>query len=425
MTGGFRIFVIFTIFLEAMGGGLVGPVFPSLMQKYSPGSLSDISTLIGWCAAISSISLFVCAPLVGQLADRFGRRPIILFSIAGLVVDYVICATTESLWVFLVARAVAGIYTAGCIAVQAAIIDVTPPERRARSFAIFGAGYGLGMVLGPPIGGALGRAGPEGPFWVAAILFAVDLVLGLLVLRETLPQELRRNLVLKKADPIRALTKIGRFRFGPILAVFIVMQFADTAESSVMVLFTQAKLGWNTSEIGIFYSVVGLTLFVSKLSLTPMILSRFGERRTILLGLFFHAICSAIYGCTVQGWQMYLGLSVWMIGGMAAPTVMAVMSSRVSSKEQGDYLGCILSLMVAVSAAAAVTGTNIFSYFTSLEAPISMPGATFLVSSAIFTVAWLLGLFSKNGAVALSSTVQTEEPRMQNFVKEQRQDAGA
>jgi DHA1 family tetracycline resistance protein-like MFS transporter len=413
MTRGLRAFVFFTIFLEAMGGGLVGPVFPNLMQKFSSGGLSSISTIIGWCAVISSVALFVAAPFMGKLADRFGRRPVTLLTLVVAVADYVISATTTSLWVFLLTRAVVGFCAAGAVALQTVIADVTPPEQRARNFSIFGAGYGIGMVLGPPIGGFLGRAGPEGPFWVAAALFAIDLLLGLFVLKETLPKSARSTVAFKNIDPVRALLRMGRFRLGAILTVFILVQFADTVENSVMVLFQQAKFGWNTSQVGFFYSMVGVCLFISKLAVTPFILKRLGERWTILLGVLLHAVCSLVYGFIAQGWQMYIGLSIWLVAGMAAPTLMGVMSGRVADKEQGEYLGSLMSLQVVIGGAAALTGTAIFSYFTGPSTPIVWPGATFLISSVIFTAALVVGLLSGSGAVVRSSVAPSHASTQQ------------
>jgi DHA1 family tetracycline resistance protein-like MFS transporter len=408
VTRALRVFVSFSVFLEAMGGGLIGPVLPTLMTKFTLHGWSSVSLILGWSTMISATAMFVSAPMMGRLSDRFGRRPIVLLSIFWAAADYVISATTRSLVVFLVTRAIAGACAGGAVAVQAVIADVTPAEKRARNFAMLGAGFGIGMILGPPLGGFLGRAGPEGPFWAAAALFGIDFVLGLLVLKETLPRSARSTFAFKDLDPVRALLRIGRFRLGVTLAVFVAVQFAGTAENSVMVLFTQVKFGWSSSQIGLFYSMVGLSLFVSKLAVTPAILASMGERRTILLGVLLHVSCSLVYACVPHGWQMYIGLSIWLVAGMALPTLSGVMSSMVSAREQGEYLGSVMSLQVVIGGVAALAGTTIFSYSTGSSAPFVLPGATFLASSFIYAAALIMALRSRPGALAPTFTVESE-----------------
>jgi MFS transporter, DHA1 family, tetracycline resistance protein len=395
-------FFFFTVFLEAMGGGLTGPVLPSLLTKLSSTELSGVSALYGWYIAIFSIALFVFSPLMGQLADRFGRRPIVLLSLSGAVLDYTVAATTRVLWVLFLARALSGVLASGCVAVQAVVADVTPVNERARNYAIFGAGFGVGMVIGPPIGGVLGHWSPEYPFWVAAVLFAIDFLLASVVLQETLPKHERRTLVFTNSNPILALIRITRFPLGVLLPVFVLVQFADAVESSVMVLFTQKKFSWSPQQIGVYYSAVGICLFLSKGMLTPFVLSRFAERRTVLFGMFAHSMCCLLYGLATQAWQMYLGLSLWLLGSMAAPTLMGLMSGAVPLAEQGEYLGSLLSLQVVTGTAATLIGTTIFGYFTSPEAPLVAPGAPFILCSLVFATA--LGLYARNGVAATEAT---------------------
>ena len=406
-SGGIRVFVFLTAILESMGIGIIGPVVPSLMQKFSSGGLSSVSALYGWWTAIYSIALFLSAPLMGQLADRFGRRPVILAGIAGAIVDYLVAATTHSLWLFLAARAMAGVFAAGGVAVQAVIADVTSPQARARSFAMFGGAFGVGMIVGPPIGGFLGVFGPEGPFWAVAALFGLDLAIGAVALKETLPAHERRALTLKTLNPVRSILGIGRFRIGAMIIVSLLFQFGGTAADSVMVLFTQVRFGWNTGQVGLYFSVLGVCMIISKVALTPFAVSRLGERRTILVGMFSFAVYSLVCGLISQGWQMYVALSVSLLGSVAPPTLTGVISRAAAARDQGELLGSLLSLQVAIGAVAALVGTAVFGYFTGPSALVAMPGATFVLSSAIFAVALLVAFYAKDGAAAPTSTLES------------------
>jgi DHA1 family tetracycline resistance protein-like MFS transporter len=385
-SGRIRFFVLFALTIQSIGYGLVNPVFPRLMQKFAAGGLESVSTIFGWSLAIYSFAVFFFSPLLGKLSDRFGRRPIVLVSLTGAIIDYGVAAISTHLWVFLVARAVAGALAAGGASIQAAVADVTTPEQRVKSFAATGAAFNFGFVVGPLVGGVVGELGPAMPFWTAASLSVLALVLGMVTFKETLPAAERRATAGGSLNPIAALYGIRNLQLGGSLAVFVILTSGLAIADPIGILFMQARFNWSTSQIGLYTFVLGAGGVLSRLALTPLVVGWLGDRFTILFGMVNLLICMILCNIVWQSWQMFVVLSFMLLGSVTFPTLFGLLSKEVDASRQGELQGVLGAIQSMLQGIGPPISTAIFAYFIGPSAPMRLYGAPMLVC-AFFLVA--------------------------------------
>lgn len=388
-----RIAAFSTVVIDSTGIGLVRPVAPTLMSRFTPDPFPDVGSVLGIWIAMYWIGLFLASPILGHLSDRLGRRRVLLIFMLGAAIDYAIAATTTNVWVFFAARFLAGMCAGNAAVVQALIADVTRPEERARNFALIGTAFGVGMAAGPPIGGLLGQISPAAPFAVASCLCVLVWVFNYFVLPETLPPERRRTLDFSAFNPVKAMLAIrGLGGTGALITAVMLLYFASFAADSTTVLFTQARLGWDTAKVGFFLSAAGIAVVLTRVPLTGWSVRTLGERRTILMGLLAITISQFLFAGVRESWQMYAVLVVGLFGNVAAPTVFGALSRSVAPAQIGQFMGGLMSLQVALGAVAAPTGTTLFNYFTSDHAPLQLPGAAYVMSSVLIGIALLVAL---------------------------------
>jgi DHA1 family tetracycline resistance protein-like MFS transporter len=313
--------------------------------------------------------------------------------VAGLGVNYVAAALAPTLAVLFVARIFAGLCGASYTTAAAYIADVTPPERRAAAFGLIGAAAGCGFILGPAIGGLLGDLGPRVPFVVAAILAAANFLYGLFVLPESLPRAIRRPFTWRAANPFRALLRLARFKALPGLALlYFFVEIGGVFPQSIWVLFTDYRFGWSGYQVGISLALVGLFFGAAQAGLTRIVVPRFGERFAVILGLGGYIVGCVLFALATESWQLYAIVPIYALGGLAAPSVQAVISSRVPADEQGELQGALASTVGIAAVLAPICATCVFGLCTGPTAPVDAPGAPFLLEALLLVGGLLLAL---------------------------------
>ena len=368
-----------------IGIGLLMPVLPQLIEELA-GSISSGSAAYGVILGLYAAMQFVFGPMLGALSDRFGRRPVILFSLGGLGIHYVLLGLAPSLLWLGVIRAAGGMMGASVSAASAYIADVSPPERRAQSFGLIGIAFGLGFIIGPLLGGVLGEQDIRLPFYVAAGLCAANFVLAWFLLPESLPVENRRAFRWRQANPIGAFMLIGRY--GVVVALMVVFAFTQLAEramESTWVLFTDYRYDWGPSDVGISLAVVGLLMAFSEGFLVRILVPRLGEARMLNYGLVVGALCMVLIAFASEAWMAYVGISFYILGwGVVGPAARAMASRAVGSDEQGILQGAISSLTTATGMIGPPVAAGLFGYFVGPSAPFVFPGVPYAFGALLF-----------------------------------------
>src|SRR5579862_2526662 len=333
-------FIFMTVVLDVLALGVVIPVLPKLVETFVGGDTPKAAHLYGLFGTVWALMQFLVSPLLGVLSDRFGRRPVILLSCLGLGLDYFAMAMAPTLaWLF-VGRTVSGITSASVGAAGAYIADVSPPEKRAASYGMLGAAWGLGFVLGPALGGALGNVAPRLPFWVAGGLSLLNAAYGLFVLPESLPPERRTAFSWAKANPLGALILLRSYpRLTGLAVIFVLYQLAHQVLPSVFVLYSGHRYGWKANDVGYCLAAVGVCGVIVQGGLVRPIVARLGERRSMLTGLVFGMIGFTIYGAATTGRGLWMGIPVFAFMGLFGPSALGLMSRVVDPREQGQLQG--------------------------------------------------------------------------------------
>jgi len=375
-------FILVTLFLDVLGIGLIIPILPRLIEDLSGGNVSSASTTFGWLASLYSLMQFVCAPVLGSLSDRYGRRPIILASLFGSGLDYVLLAVAPTLGWFYVGRVIAGVTGANITAASAYIADVSPPEKRAQSFGLIGAAFGLGFIAGPALGGLLGGMGLRVPFVAAAGLSLINWLYGLCVLPESLSAGNRRAFTWGRANPVGSLLALRRH---PVVmgltGTFFLLHLGHAAVHSTWVLYTGYRYAWTVTQTGLSLAIVGVMAALVQGGLVRVIVPRLGERRAIVVGLVVSALTMAGYGLATQGWMLYPILAFGSLGGLTGPAAQSLISQTVGPEEQGAVQGALSSLGSVAGTIGPVVASSLFGYFISPRAPFLLPGAAFFAGT--------------------------------------------
>ena len=332
-------FILVTAVLDVVAMGIIIPVLPRLIEDFV-GSNADAGWINGVFIALWAAMQFVCSPIIGSLSDKFGRRPVILISCAGLALDYVLMALAPSLWWLAAGRIIAGITSSSFTTVFAYMADITAPEKRARAYGLIGAAFSGGFVLGPVLGGFLGELGPRAPFWFAAVLSGVAFLYGLIVLPESLVPEKRMPFSWKRANPVGALILLKRHAELTGLAVVnFLLYFAHHVFSAVFVLYAALRYGWGPVQVGLLLALVGVLDMIVQGVLTGPVSQRLGERRTMVLGLIGGTVGISLMGWAPTGWAFIAAMLPNALWGLAMPTLQALMTRRVGEDEQGQLQG--------------------------------------------------------------------------------------
>jgi len=388
-------FIFVTLVLLMLGIGIIIPVLPGLITQFKGGSVAEGSASYGWLVGVFSTMQFVASPILGSLSDRYGRRKVILLSLTGSAIDYVVMGFAPSLaWLF-VARMISGTTAGSLAACNAYIADVTPPERRAQAYGLVGVAFGLGFVIGPAIGGLLGQVSLRLPFFAAAGCVGINAAYGAFVLPESLAPEHRRAFSWGRANPVGSLLALRRFRGVVDLAwMYFIFNFSNTMLQSVWVLYTGFRFGWTTLEVGLSLTYVGVIAIVVQGGLVRRIIAWTGERRGLVLGLLVSAVAMAGYGTVTRGWMFYALATFGGLGGIALPAAQALLTKHVPPNEQGGLQGSLSGLASLSYIFGPMFAAWSFGKCIAAGAAWHIPGIAFYEASACLLIALALALRS-------------------------------
>ena len=387
-------FVLITVLLDMIGFGLIIPVLPILIETVGHMTLAEASLVGGWMFFAYSAAQFVFGPLMGNLSDRFGRRPLLLLAILGLLLDYILQAWAPTLTWLYVGRAISGVCGASWIIANAYIADITTPEDRAKYYGMMGAAFGLGFVLGPALGGLLGEYGPRVPFIAAAIIAGVNLVYGYFVLPETLAPEHRRKFEWRRANPFGAF-KVFQSYHGvvPMCIVLFSFFFFSSVYPAIWPFWGMAKFGWSPSMVGLTLAIFGLCMAAAQGGLTGPLVKRFGEWNVALFGFVAAMIAALGYGLAGGLTMGVVMMLVHTPEGFIYPMLSALMSKAVPENAQGELQGGMSAVLNVAQLAGTVFFAQMFGFFMSPGAPFQSPAMGFFIASVGLTVTFGLYLW--------------------------------
>ncbi len=389
------VFILITMMIDAMGIGLIIPVMPDLLQEVRGGSLGTAALWGGILSTTFAAMQFLFGPIIGGLSDRFGRRPVLLLSLAAMALDYLVMALAGSIWLLLAGRLIGGVTSATQATANAYMADISAGEDRAANFGLIGAAFGLGFVLGPLIGGLLGEWGTRAPFFAAAVLAAMNAVFGFLVLKETLPQENRRTFTWKRANPLGSFRQLGALPgIGPLLLVFFIYQVAFTVYPAIWSFFGKERFGWEPSTIGLSLGLFGIMLAIVQGGLIRPILRLLGERGTVIYGHFFDVAAFIALALVTSSTLALILTPLAALAAVITPALQGIMSKAVGADAQGELQGMLTSLSALAMILSPMIMTGTFAAFTKADAPVYLPGAPFLLSAALIGLALLVFLRS-------------------------------
>ena len=388
-------FIFITMLIDITGWGIIIPVIPKLIKELIHGDISEAAKIGGWLTFAYAITQFIFAPLIGNLSDKFGRRPIILISLFAFSLDYLLLAFAPTItWLF-VGRIIAGISGASITTASAYIADVSTPENRAKNFGMIGAAFGLGFIIGPVIGGLLGQYGSRVPFYAAAVLCLLNFLYGYFILPESLSKDNRRAFSLKRANPIGAFLNLKKYPqlIGLVISIFL-LYTASHAVHSNWSYFTMYKFNWDEKMVGISLGAIGLLVGIVQGGLIRVINPKLGNEKSIYVGMLLYTVGMFLFATASQSWMMFAFLIPYCLGGVAGPAMQAVISSQVPANEQGEIHGTLSSLLIASSIVGPPIVSTVFYYFTHKEAPFQFAGAPFVLGGILMFLSTIIAYFS-------------------------------
>ncbi len=388
-------FVTITVFIDTVGFGVIMPVLPDFLEMIGGFSTAEASAWAGYLVVSYALLQFIFAPVLGNLSDRYGRRPVLLLSLAMFSVNYLIAGLATTLWVLFIGRIITGITSATYATANALIADVSPPEERAQNFGLIGMAFGIGFVVGPPLGGFLSDIDIRLPFYLAAALAAANTLYGFFVLRETLPEDRRRPFELRRANPFGALKQISKYPvLVGLIGVMFIYNIAHHVYPSNWNFYTIEKFDWSRQEIGLSMGLVGILMALTQGLLIRVVIPRWGAPATAFFGFVAGAIAYIGVALAPTELALYLFCIVSALAGMAGPAVTSIMANQVPQNQQGELQG----INASVGSVAAIFGplimTQSFAYFTGPDTPLYLPGVAFLIAAALAIIA--TSLFAAN-----------------------------
>lgn len=386
-------FIFITVLIDVTGLGIIIPVIPQLIMELTGEGLSKAALYGGWLLFCYAFMQFTFAPVIGGLSDRFGRRPVLLLSLAGFGIDYIITGFAPNIFWLFGARIVAGITGASITTASAYIADISTPEKRSQNFGLIGAAFGLGFIIGPVAGGLLGEIGSRVPFFAAAGLAFLNCLYGYFVLPESLSKENRRPFDWKRANPIGSLKQIRKFpTISGLVAVFFLLYLSHHATQSTWTYFTMEKFEWDERMVGISLGIVGFCVAIVQGGLTRIVIPKLGEIRSVYVGLIFSTLGFIGFAFSPTGAILLAIIFPFALGGFSGPALQGIISNEVEDNQQGELQGALTSLISFTAIFGPPLMTGLFGYFTSQNAPIQFPGAPFFTGAILTFLALLFAV---------------------------------
>ncbi|HAK12469.1 MAG TPA: tetracycline resistance MFS efflux pump [Chitinophagaceae bacterium] len=388
-------FIFVTLLIDVTGFGLVIPVMPKLIEELIHGNVSDASRYGGWLGFAYAIMQFIFAPVIGNLSDKYGRRSVLLFSLFGFGIDYILLSFAPNItWLF-IGRMIAGITGASFTTATAYIADISSPEDRAKNFGMVGAAFGVGFIIGPVMGGFLGQIGTRVPFYVSAALCLLNWLYGFFILPESLPKDKRRPFSWKRANPLGSLLLLRRYSgVSALVGSLVLIYIAAHAVQSTWSFFTIEKFHWSEKLIGLSLGLVGVLVGAVQGGLIRYVNPKLGNERSVYIGLLLYAFGMLLFGLASASWMLFVFLVPYCLGGIAGPALQAIITGHVPQNEQGELQGALTSLMSATSIIGPPLMTNLFAFFTAKSAPVYFPGAPFILGAVLMLASAVIAYFA-------------------------------
>lgn len=384
-------FIFFTLLIDVIGFGLIIPVMPGLITKLAHVDNSKASEIGGWMLVTYALMQFVFAPVLGNLSDKYGRRPILLFSLFGFGVDYLFLSFAPTIGWFFVGRVIAGITGASFTTASAYIADVSTDETRTKNFGLIGAAFGVGFMIGPLLGGVLGGINIRLPFYAATGLTLINWLYGYFVLPESLPKENRREFSWKRANPFGSLKQLQKHPSLSGLAISLsLIYLASHAVQSNWTFFNVEKFHWSPFMQGLSLTLVGVLVGGVQAGLTRVVNPKLGNAKSVYIGLLFYALGLFLFGIASQSWMMFVFLIPYCLGGISQPALQAIITGQVPANEQGELQGSLTSLMSLTTIFGPLIMTHLFAYYTRPGARFYFPGAPFILGAILMLVSVIL-----------------------------------
>jgi DHA1 family tetracycline resistance protein-like MFS transporter len=388
-------FIFATILLDALGIGLLVPILPDLIRHFSKDP-AFVSQYYGYFISVYALMQFLASPVLGSISDRFGRRPILLVSLLGAGLDYLIMAFAPNLGLLFVGRIISGLTGASMTVATAYMADISDDSNRSANFGMIGAGWGVGFVVGPALGGVLGSFSWRWPFIAAAVLNLINFAFGYFILPESLPASLRRNIELKRLNPFSSLAKV--FKPSPLLAliwVYILIFLAGQVHPSTWTLYTQLKFNWTAFEVGLSISCIGISIAIVQGGLTRIVIPKMGEWNALAFSIVVSVLTYLAFAFATRGWMMYAILVISAIAGIGGPAIQSMITKQIPPQEQGEFQGTLVSLGSLTAVVGPLFFTGLFTEFTKHQAPVYFPGASYAGATVICLLSGLLLFFNK------------------------------
>jgi DHA1 family tetracycline resistance protein-like MFS transporter len=385
------VFIFITLVLDMLALGMIVPVLPKLVEDFVHGDTARAAYIVGVFGTVWALMQFVFSPVLGALSDHYGRRPVVLLSNFGLGLDYIVMALAPTVWWLFVGRVISGVTSASFSTASAYIADVTPPEKRAGAFGMLSAAFGLGFVLGPALGGVFGEIDPRLPFWVAAGLSLLNAMYGLFVLPESLAHDRRAIFKWQRANPIGALTLLrSNFELLGLAVVMFISYIAHEALPTTFVLYALYRYHWNARVIGLAIATVGVCSALVGAGMVQPLVAKFGERRTMLTGLWFNVAGFTAYALAPTGLIFWSAIALGALGGLSGPPMQGLMTRQVTPTEQGQLQGALGSVRGIAFMIGPVLFSTVFASFIGPYRGWHLPGAPYLLAAALMAIATIV-----------------------------------
>lgn len=389
-----RIFIFITVLLDAIGIGIIIPIMPEIIKRFGTDP-QFVSTYFGYFISVYAFMQFIASPFLGALSDKFGRRSILLISLFGTGIDYLLMAFAPTLSILFLGRVISGLTGANQTVASSYMADISDDSNRAKNFGLIGAAFGIGFVVGPALGGFVGSFGHHYPFIVAAIMAILNFLFGLFILPESLPVESRRDIEISKINPINSFRDIKK---RPELFLYFVLfglvNLAGQVHPSIWTLYTTYKYHWTSVQVGFSLTAVGLALGIGQGFLTGIFTKRFQEMNTFIIGTAVATISFVLYALATETWMVYAIISLIMLSVIAPPALQSLVAKEVPPNEQGELQGTLFSIISLTSIIAPLLYTKLFSMFTEGES-INIPGMPYYMAAIISALCLIITLLKR------------------------------
>ena len=384
-------FIFLTVVIDTIGLGIIIPVLPSLIKELIQGDLSEASYYGGWLMFAYAFTQFIFASVLGNLSDTYGRRPVLLISLLGFCINYILMGLAPSiLWLF-VGRLIAGVTGASHTVAAAYIADISSPEKKAQNFGLLGAAFGLGFIIGPVIGGLLGHYGARIPFFAAGALSLFNFIYGYFVVPESLTKENRRSFSWRNANPIGAFKHMKRYpQIYALLSCIILINLAAHAVQSTWSYYTMEKFAWDEKMVGISLGFIGILLTIVQAGLLRIIIPKLGLSKSILIGLFLLTVALPLIGLVSSSGMLFAASVLYVCGGIGGPALQSLISNLTPHNEQGQIQGGIASVISLTAIFGPLMMSNLFAFFTKDNTSIYLPGAPFIMGGILTLAAFFI-----------------------------------